>query len=158
MNCAAVVTDKLTGVKETQAKTTDLACVMWVDLIKFLEYLGCLFLGNPGPVIGNRHGEILLCNLSRKRDFTSWRSKLDRVVQEGVEGKSNTTAIDHNGRPAAGQPALQGQTFLLERRAFFCQQAHDNFFQIFRCGLAFVVLKNNVTVVEKVLNQVSQVI
>ena len=54
MNCATVITDKLTGVKEPQAKTTDLASAMRVDLIKLLEDLGCLVLGNSWSVIGNR--------------------------------------------------------------------------------------------------------
>ena len=54
MNCTTVITDKLTGVKESQAKTTDLASVMRVDLIKFLEDLGCFFLGHSWAVIGNR--------------------------------------------------------------------------------------------------------
>lgn len=60
MNCAAMITDELTGVKEPQAKTTDLACVMRVDLIKLLEDLGCLFVGNSGSVIGDCQGELLL--------------------------------------------------------------------------------------------------
>ena len=54
MNCATVITYKLPGVKEPQAKTTDLACAMRVNLIKLLEDLDCLFLGHSWPVIGNR--------------------------------------------------------------------------------------------------------
>ena len=54
MNCATVITDKFTGVKEPQAKTTDLTSAMRVDLIKLLEDLGFFFLGNSWPVIGNR--------------------------------------------------------------------------------------------------------